>query len=456
MFEIGRFLEALRLTTPRTGRMISEDGGYINEAEILKGTFTDAKLYSSGLQSLFNRIRVVQSRKLFDNQLQYDKQPLYWDEKLTGTGATLFKRYSSALDLIVNADGDTVERQLKEYLQYQSGNAQVLKMTYTPDANSTDISLFLRTTSGAYAGSTEGVPYDLVIPRSSWNYDKLDGTGPSGVTLDLTASQILVVDLEWLSIGTVRYGLEINGSLKLVHTLDNANMVKTAYMTTANLPARYEIKSNSGTVNQKIGYFDKNNGVGVTYSLVGTAGTLKQICTAIESEGGEAIQKGVIFNPNTGESRISLSGNSRTVIAVRHLLAYQGKENTSAPIPNHVKFLPSEYHIGTKNEDVYYRLVYNPTVTGGSWSQFVEDGIYSAMETNTTGTITGGLTIDSNVSYASTQGNNVTSSGSKQGIASKLPFGIGIDEDTPIALALEIVNLSSSNTIVDYGIKWTE
>jgi len=81
---IGRFLRALKIQTPRTGRIITEDGGYINEADILLNAFTTEKLYTSGLQSLFSRIRVVQSRKLFDNQLQYDKQPLYWDEKIIG------------------------------------------------------------------------------------------------------------------------------------------------------------------------------------------------------------------------------------------------------------------------------------------------------------------------------------------------------------------------------------
>ena len=79
------------------------------------------------------------------------------------------------------------------------------------------------------------------IPQSSWNVDKLDGTGPSGLTLDLTKMQMWFVDYAWYGAGTIRWGLRAtDGTIVYVHKLANNNVNSEAYMRSGNLPARYE------------------------------------------------------------------------------------------------------------------------------------------------------------------------------------------------------------------------
>jgi hypothetical protein len=113
---------------------------------------------------------------------------------------------------------------------------------------------------------TSGAAVDTEISQSSWNGDKLNGTGASGFTLDPTTSNILFIDVEWLGVGSVRVGFVINGQLITAHTFNNANSLTTVYMQTANLPIRYEIEAaaalSSGTY------------------------TLQQICSSCISEGG--------------------------------------------------------------------------------------------------------------------------------------------------------------------------
>jgi hypothetical protein len=116
--------------------------------------------------------------------------------------------------------------------------------------------------------NTSGTPVDTnTASQSSWNGDKLDGTGPSGLTLDLTTVQIFWTDLEWLGVGNVRCGFVINGQLIVCHTFQCANQAgKTkVYMETAILPVRYEIENTDTTA---------------------TSSTLKQICSTVISEGG--------------------------------------------------------------------------------------------------------------------------------------------------------------------------
>jgi hypothetical protein len=121
---------------------------------------------------------------------------------------------------------------------------------------------------------TSGTSADNEVSQSSWSGDKLDGTGASGYTLDITKSNILFMDFEWLGVGSVRVGFVIDGKFITAHTFNNANSLTTVYMQTANLPIRYEI--------ERVGTLSAG-----TY-------TLKQICSTCMSEGGyspEGIQK---------------------------------------------------------------------------------------------------------------------------------------------------------------------
>ena len=93
---------------------------------------------------------------------------------------------------------------------------------------------------------TPGTPSDTrTVNQADWNGDKLDGTGPSGITLDVTKTQILWMDFEWLGVGSVRCGFIINEQYIVCHTFNNANDITSVYMSTAILPVRYEITSTS-------------------------------------------------------------------------------------------------------------------------------------------------------------------------------------------------------------------
>lgn len=82
---------------------------------------------------------------------------------------------------------------------------------------------------------------DLRIPRSAWNIDKCDGTGPSGYNLDLTKMQMFYIDYSWYGAGFIRWGFRgTDGNVFYVHKLANNNINQEAYMRSGNLPARYE------------------------------------------------------------------------------------------------------------------------------------------------------------------------------------------------------------------------
>ena len=78
-------------------------------------------------------------------------------------------------------------------------------------------------------------------PQSTWNLDKMDGTGYSGYTVDLNRMQMFYIDYSWYGAGAIRWGMRgANGEITYVHKTENNNVNLEAYMRSGNLPGRYE------------------------------------------------------------------------------------------------------------------------------------------------------------------------------------------------------------------------
>jgi len=222
---------------------------------------------------------------------------------------------------------------------------------------------------------TSGVAVDTAVAQASWNIDRFDGTGVSGITLDLTKSQILAIDLEWLGVGSVRFGFIVNGQIFYAHQMSHANILTTAYMRTPNLPIRMEI-INSGA---------------------GPAASLTNICCSIQSEGGRnffgvdrAVDRGV-----TG----FVTNNDALYYPVASIRLQTGKYGAFVQ-PSYTSLLcvsSAAYH---------WKLLLNPTVTGTPLSFSAVTNSYvetDVVATNAT-SVSAGTTILSGYAQQNTEG----------------------------------------------------
>jgi len=128
--------------------------------------------------------------------------------------------------------------------QLEVGNFIVIRgVSYKIQSIESDTSM---TITPSYRGSTTQFAFisktvDLKIPQSQWNIDKMDGTGPSGMVLDLAKMQMFYIDYSWYGAGYVRWGMRgRDGNVTYVHKMPNNNINNEAYMRSGNLPARYE------------------------------------------------------------------------------------------------------------------------------------------------------------------------------------------------------------------------
>ena len=230
----------------------------------------------------FQRLRVSSPFTLFDSSTLY-KDNGKFDSYINGAGSsTGCSTGTSIVTLNVNtANDDQVLRQSFRVFPYQPGKSLLVLNSFvmdTPKTNLTQRVGYFNSQNGVYF-ECANTGYNMVlrscptgttiierrIPQSSWNIDRLNGEGDSGVMLDAAKSQIFIADFEWLGVGNVRTGFVINGNITYCHIFYNANFINSTYMQTATLPISYQIFN-----------------TGITTS----SSTLKQICSTVESEGG--------------------------------------------------------------------------------------------------------------------------------------------------------------------------
>ena len=105
--------------------------------------------------------------------------------------------------------------------------------------------------SNSSAAIAERGGKDLIIPRNSWNGDKLDGTGDSQQVLDLSKDNIWWIDVQWHGSGRVRFGTYIDGQRVVCHSYYHGNAYEYSMTQTASLPVCFSNKS-SGTTSQEL------------------------------------------------------------------------------------------------------------------------------------------------------------------------------------------------------------
>lgn len=384
----------------------------------------------------FGRVRVSDPATLFDSQHQYTSQPLYWGEQATGTGAATHLPNEASVRLSTGgtASGAKMYRRTKAYFRYQPGKSQFIAMTFVLGAATNNLrrrvgyydshnGIFVEQTgSGASVVRrtyTSGSAVDNVVAQDSWSIDRFDGTGPSGVTLDWTKTQILVIDLQWLGVGRVRVGFYVNGVLYYAHEFLNANNLSLVYMTSANLPLGYEIE---------------NTGI--------TAGTntMDCICCQVSSEGGFADERGLKFSAANGATTISVS-TRRPVLSVR-----MAANLNSQPYYGQVIF----ENVDVYSSAMFVELVLNGTLTGAAFAAV--NSTYSGMESDVSATaISGGIVVDS--FYVATSG-GATRSSQTVGLTGKLPFAKTIAGTSDI-LSVVCTALSGATTTAA-SLAWRE
>jgi hypothetical protein len=303
----------------------------------------------------FARLRVSNPQTVFDSKQVSDTQVLFWDDQqLSGSGTTTTYNTNQASTTIAvsNATAGVRARQTFRHFNYQSGKSQLIIMTAIMGAAGVGITkrlgqfnanngLFFQNSNGVLSVNvrtfTSGSAVTTTINQADWNIDKLDGTGVSGITLDVTKTLIYFFDYEWLGVGTIKFGYFVDGVPYYCHAIHNSNINTLVYMSTPNLPLRYEIE---------------NSGAGVASDLV-------HICSTVITEGGRT---DVGYPRSLNRETNTLTTNNDALIYP--LIALRLKSGYLGAL---VRLLNLNIQCSSSSTYAYY-IILNPTVTGTAFS----------------------------------------------------------------------------------------
>jgi hypothetical protein len=321
-----------------------------------------------------NRLKVAPFQTVFFNTFQYGKETDVWDERIVGVGtATHNVSASNVIMQVGSTGGSKVIRQTKNVMRYIPGRPATLAFAIRLEQPKVGIrrrfglfddynGAYFEDDGGTYSyvirTSTTGITTEIRVGRDQWNGEKFDGNGWTGVTADPTKQQMISISYEWYGAGTVNFEWLMKGETIKSHTFDNSNIQDKVWCSTPFLPIRLEIENVTGVAGTHYLYQGSNSLIqeGEPEKL----GTLLSISNPIT---GTTMQSANTYYPIIS---IRLKSNNLTGVMLLRSLQAATDDNTN----------------------VYWQLLQNATLTGGTWLNHPDPN--SFMQYNITQTAVSG------------------------------------------------------------------
>jgi hypothetical protein len=235
-----------------------------------KGVTTTTFNHDDFTLDSFERLRVSTPAVAFEysfGALVPSSATTIWESTAVGSGTTALTTnlYGAELNTLV---GVTTGYWIQSYnhIRYAPGISTLLRFTFNFNELVTNLRqrVGMFTDQGSYPSTAgdgfyleaDGASISVVrrymttggaggeerVLQSAWNRDKMDGTGASGINLNWALAQHLVVEYQWLGVGTIRFGFETGaGGIVWCHEMISVNVLSTPWSRTGALPVRAEI-----------------------------------------------------------------------------------------------------------------------------------------------------------------------------------------------------------------------
>ena len=249
-------------------------------------------------------------------------------ETTVGGGAVARVAQTSSLNLSAGtASGDIARVESNAIIKYSPGigmstaftlwNGDVGKTNshrrwgLFDDDNGVFFDLDGTTLSFVVRSSATGVLVDTHYTQATWT-DPLDGTGLSGMTLDITNLNIYWFDYQWLGGGAIRFGVYApNGQRIVAGTVENTNSIPRPFMQTGSNRFRAEV---------------------VNDDVTGSTSEINLVCISVRADG--QADRGRSVYGDIQVDGLSVTGSDVFLAAVRPKATHLGKTNVAVAIPN--------------------------------------------------------------------------------------------------------------------------
>jgi len=296
-----------------------------------------------------DRAKVSDFEVVFFNTFQFDKESDIWDESTTTGGSAAHD--ADARQVVMTVDGTQagakVVRQTYSVQRYVPGRQLQTSYACVFGAGAAGIrrrvgqfdernGFFLEQIGDELAfvvrSDASGSVVETRTLQADWNQDRLDGTGTTGITLDMTKRQIVYFEMEWYGAGLCELKFIIDDHARSCHKYFHANRQELPWMGTPFVPARFEIENVSATSG--------------TYTL--QQGSSSNI---LEGRTGKQGISASVSSPITGTT-LTTANTWYPVLSIR----LQSDRLNGVVLPRYFQVATID------NTNIFYRLVRNATL----------------------------------------------------------------------------------------------
>lgn len=404
-----------------------------------------------GSYDAFNRSRVSECFTLGDYKHIYGIDPNFLD--LTSNGGTVtFVKNKACCELRTStASNSSTIHQTRCYHHYLPGKSHLILSSFNFRGFTSNVikrTGYFDDQDGIYLELNQsnvisfnirsfvtGTATTISVKQSEWNVDKMDGTGPSMVSLDMTKTQLVFFDFQWLGVGRVRCGFAHDGSFLPCHNFYHSNNLTVVYMSNPSLPIRCEI---------------------FNVGIPPTGGLMEQICSTVISEGGyieSGIDHCILSDVRTIPAGL---GNVLPILCIALTNTYNGYLNRMI-----VRLVQAS--VLAVDQNVSYQILRLDSVgyvVGGNW---VNVNSNSGVKYNITATSLTNLGEAMSMGFVAASQNGSSSiniagsSGQTTGSSAKRNFiAQNIQATDSEVYVIYVKTLTSSSTQVVGGMNWRE
>ena len=412
---------------------------------------TKADVEDDVTYDMTSRLKTAEATQLFAVLWNYTKQPNIFSELVTGSATVAAPGQTDPAFLkfqCTTSASDSIRFQTKRFLRYQPYREHELNFSFifgTVDANQ-DVMVGQYTTfNGWYWKNSGGSFYvgyrnssfegsgtiETNIAQADWNFDKLDGTGPSeldffsgSATLSLTNTIVFYIRYVWHGGNGIEFGVEYFNRKIPVHRVIHSGSDSKPFARSAILPFRLDIT---------------NNGV------LSAASTQYLGPISYDVHGGAINEAGYRYSYAMGNVTKAVT----STVTYTNILAVRCKSTINSI--NNRGILTLQDVAISASDQIYYEVLIDCEISGGTW---VDVGQNSITEQNVGAfTYTGGRQID--FGYVSAGQNANDSQTSIRTFAADLFAAVDTVSNVSEAFVIRAIKFSG-NANVSAGMGWKE
>lgn len=406
----------------------------------------DAKLTKdNGQVDTQGRIRTTLPVEIFSYYFAHTPHDLKFNltNFNSGTGSFSLNLPKGTIDVSNSLDNThKVNFTTKKYMRYSPGQTHKITIAAAIGQAQTNVEkrwglftefngfFFKQTSSGFFVcrrtGGAGSPVVETSIAQADFNRDKLDGTGASGLNLNLANHGIYFIEWDWHGAGVIKFGVVYAHELVYCHELEFDFTQLGPSIRSPSMPINVEI-NNVGTLT--------------------TAPTISIAAVSAYKDGADKVVPNYAFSASRGTSAVTVPSNAlRPLISIRPKTSFNG-------LLARVSLVPEELQVLSATNNLFVQVVLNGTLTGANFQSVNQ---YSNAERDITATaITGGVVVWEGYVSAGTSLLTGEVAGSVVGSMETWELNVSYNLQVPDTLTIVAQSLGNNNTTYA-SIKWKE